>query len=395
MITARRFAVSLLLAGAAMPPAAHAQGAAAASCSGADAGDLTLGTATRVDPGTARTFSVNLSAGQGVIVDLSSLTPAAPAPSDDDDHDHGEGSAKAPLRDLVLCDAKGARLVPLAGEVFAKGGSVASIPDGQRLRFVAPAAGRYRIGVAPGAETREIIVRERVLGQTGGVAPTALGKTEEGKVSATAPQVFSFSATAGQWVELKSTSENDTVLHLAGPDHRGEYSEIASNDDSDGLNPVIRRKLPVTGTYYLQVDSLGDETKDFTLTLKPTKAPPPPPPPVALRAGSTVQGKLAKDDDAKLYVLPVAAGHAYRLELTAPYDGVVAIGLPNPVEADDGDSGPGTGFAEIKSQDSGTSGTERLTFTARSTGQLLVRVKSFGIGETDGGYTLAATDLGS
>ena len=50
---------------------------------------------------------------------------------------------------------------------------------------------------------------------------------------------------------------------------------------------------------------------------------------------------------------------------------------------------------EIKSQDSGTTGTEKLTFTARSTGQLLVRIKSFGIGETDGGYTLTATDLGN
>jgi hypothetical protein len=89
-------------------------------------------------------------------------------------------------------------------------------------------------------------------------------------------------------------------------------------------------------------------------------------------------------------VLPVTAGHSYRLELTAAYDGVVAIGLPNPLESDGDDDK--AGFSEIKSQDSGTTGTERLNFTARSTGQLLVRVKSFGIGETDGTYTLTATD---
>jgi hypothetical protein len=287
------------------------------------------------------------------------------------------------------------KLVPLAGEVFAKGGSVAAIPDGQRLRFVAPAAGRYKIGVTPGTEAREILVRERVLGHTsGGVAPTGIGKAEAGRVSAAAPQVFSFPGRAGQWVELKSVSENDTVLHLAGPDPKGDYSEIATNDDSDGLNPVIRRKLPVTGTYYLQVDSLGDETKDFSLTLKAIPAPPPPAPPTPLRAGATVREKLTGEDDAKIFAMPVVAGHSYRLELTAPYDGVVAIGLPNPVEADDGDSGPGAGFSEVKSQDTGTTGTERLNFTARSTGQLLVRIKSFGIGETDGGYTLVATDLG-
>jgi hypothetical protein len=299
------------------------------------------------------------------------------------------------MRDLALCDARGAKLLPLAGEVFAKGGSVATITDGQRLRFVAPAAGRYTIGVTPSAEAREILVRERVLGAaTGGVAPTSLGKVEEGKVSSSSPQVFSFSATGGQWVELKSVSDNDTVLHLAGPDTKGEYSEIASNDDSEGLNPLIRRRLPVSGTYYLQVDALGEEVKDFTLTLKAIKAPPPAPAPARLNPGATVRDKLSGENDAKLYALPVAAGHSYRLELTAAYDGVVAIGLPNPVEADDGDAGPGAGFSEVKSQDSGTTGTERLTFTARSTGQLLVRIKSFGIGETDGAYTLVATDLG-
>jgi hypothetical protein len=393
MTTARRLATSLLLAAAAAPLAsAHA---AAVGCAGADAGALTLGTAARVDPGAARGFAVTLAEGQGIIVDLSGLTPTAvpAADKDDDEHEHG-GDAKQPLRDLALCDARGTKLVPLAGEVFAKGGSLSAIPDGQRLRFVAPSAGRYRIGVTPAAAPREILVRERVLGHGGGgVAPTGLGKVEEGKVSAAAPQVFSFAGTAGQWIELKSTSENDTVLHLAGPDQKGEYSEIANNDDSDGLNPVIRRRLPISGTYYLQVDSLGDELQDFTLTLKAIKAPAPPPPPAALRAGATVRDKLASENDARIYAMPVVAGHSYRLELTATYDGVVAIGLPNPVEADD-DSGPGAGFAEVKSQDSGTTGTERLTFTARSTGQLLVRIKSFGIGESDGGYTLVAADLG-
>jgi hypothetical protein len=385
----RRFAASLLLAAAAAPLAqAHA---AAATCAGTDAGQLILGTATRVDPGAARSFTVTLAAGQGVIVDLSALKPGA-APATDEDHDDDEG-AKAPLRDLALCDARGSRLAPLASEVFAKGGSITAIPDGQRLRFVAPVAGRYVIGVVPGTESREILVRERVLAAgSGGVAATGLGKVEEGRVSSSAPQIFSFAGTAGQWVELKSTSENDTLLRLAGPDRRGDYSELAENDDSDGLNPVIRRRLPVTGTYYLQVDSLGDDAKDFTLTLRAIKAPPPPPPPAPLRAGAPVRDRLANGDDARLYVLPVTAGHSYRLELNAAYDGVVAIGLPNPLEADGDDDK--AGFSEIKSQDSGTTGTERLNFTARSTGQLLVRVKSFGIGETDGGYSLGVTDQG-
>jgi hypothetical protein len=74
----------------------------------------------------------------------------------------------------------------------------------------------------------------------------------------------------------------------------------------------------------------------------------------------------------------------------------LCIGVPNPVEPEDGGSGADAGFHEIKSQDSGTSGTEKARFHARGpTDQLLVRMKSFGIGETDGGYTLTVNDLGS
>ena len=213
-------------------------------------------------------------------------------------------------------------------------------------------------------------------------------------VSSARPVTYSFTAPAGQWIEIKATSENDTLLHLAGPDRTGTYSKLASNDDSDGLNPLLRRKLTVAGTYYVQVDALGDEAKPFTLTIAPTTAPPPPSPPAPLRIGASVSDSLANQDDAKLYTLPVIAGHSYRLDLTAAYDGVVAIGLPNPVEPDDGDSGPSAGFSEVKSQDTGVTGTERLNFTARQSGTLLVRIKSFGIGETDGRYTLLATDLG-
>jgi hypothetical protein len=226
------------------------------------------------------------------------------------------------------------------------------------------------------------------------VVSAQLDASQKGIASSSAPMVFSFAGTAGQWVELKSTSEKDTLLRLAGPDRSGEYSVITENDDSDGLNPMIRRKLPVTGTYYLQVDSLSDEPGDFELSLKRTTAPKPAPPPVALRSGAQVSDKLANGDDVRLYTLPVVAGHSYRLDLTASYDGVVAIGLPNPVEPEDGGDKPDASFSEVKSQDSGTTGTEKLNFTARSTGQLLVRIKSFGIGETDGSYTLTASDLG-
>jgi hypothetical protein len=381
---------AMLLAASALTPltAAHA-----ATCTAAGAASLTVGTVTDVAPGAARSFAITLGAGDGVIIDLANLKPK-PAASSDEGDEHESKPAPTP-RALRLCDAKGSLLAPQPGEVFEKGGSLSETIDGERLRFVAPRAGQYIVSVTAADEPREVLARRRSVGASPPpVVSAQLDSTQKGTASSSAPMVFSFSAAAGQWVLLKSTSDKDTVLRLAGPDRAGDYSKIAENDDSDGLNPVLRRKLAVAGTYYVQVDSLSDEAGDFELSLKRTDAPKPPPPPIALRIGAQVAEKLADGDAIKLYSLPVVAGHSYRLDLTAAYDGVVGIGLPNPVEPDDGGEKADAGFAEIKSQDSGTTGTEKLTFTARSTGSLLVRIKSFGIGETDGSYTLVATDLG-
>jgi hypothetical protein len=387
MNPARRSSAAFLLAAAALAPLAQAQ---AAGCTSGGATPLTIGTVAPVAPGAARTYSLDLGAQQGVIVDLAALTPK-PAGDGDDEHD---ASDKPVVRSLRLCDGRGNVLAPQPGEVFEKGGSLTSTDDGERLRFFANAAGAYLVSVAAGAAPREILVRRRDVGT--GQAPVVaatLGRPQKGITTSSSPMVFSFSGPAGQWVEIKSTSEKDTLLRLAAPDRAGDYSVVAENDDSEGLNPIIRRKLPVAGTYFVQVDSLADEPGEFDLTLQTIAAPKPPPPPRALRTGAAVAGKLADGDAVSVYALPVVSGHSYRLDLTAPYDGVVAIGVPNPVEPDDGGTGADAGFAEIKSQDSNTSGTEKLNFTARSNGQLLVRVKSFGIGETDGGYTLTATDL--
>jgi hypothetical protein len=381
---------ALLLIATALTP--FGQAWAAPSC-GAGAGTaVVVGTVADVPTGAAQRYTVDLGAGQGVIVDLSGLRPEAPAASDGDD-EHAD--SPPPPRSLALCDARGKLLAPLPGEVFEKGGSFASTPDGERLRFVSPTAAKYTIVVTAGDAPRELLVRGRTVSSSQApIVAATLGGEKSGTVSSAAPMVFSFDAPAGQWVELKATSERDTILRLAGADRQGDYSVLAENDDSDGLNPRIRRKLAVAGTYYVQVDSLADEAGDFTFSSARISAPKPPPAPSVLRAGAPVTGKLADSDSAVLYTLPVAAGHSYRLSLTATYDGVVAIGLPNPLEPDDGGDGPDAGFAEIKSQDGGTTGTEKLNFTARGTGQLLVRVKCFGIGETDGAYSLTATDLG-
>ncbi len=388
---------AVLLAAAMLAPQAQA-----ATCSGAGAAPLTVGTVAAVPPGSVHSFTLGLGSGEGVIVDLSGLTAAAGSSGDDDHEGHeghegrgGQERTAPAARSLTLCGSDGALLAPQLGEVFEKGGSVSNTDEGERLRFVAQSAGQYIVRVASADAPRELLVRRRDSGVSRApVVSATLDTPQRGLASSAAPMVFSFSGTAGQWVELSNTSEKDTVLRLAGPDREGSYSIIAENDDSEGLNPLIRRRLPLTGAYFLQVDSLSEEAGEFELELKRIAAPKPPPPPLALRVGAQLAGRLAGTDDVRLYALPVIAGRSYRLDLTAPYDAVVAIGLPNPVEAEDGKEGADAGFSEVKSRDDNLTGTEKLTFTARSSGQLLVRVKSFGIGETDGGYTLTASDVG-
>lgn len=382
---------ALLLAGvASLVPIAQAQ---AAGCGSASAQALGLGAVMGVAAGAQRNFTLTLGSGEGVLIDLASVTPP-PARSGNDHDDHGS-TPPAP-RNITVCDAKGGLLAPQPGEVFDKGGSYSATDDGERLRFVAPVAGQYQVSVAAGDAPRELLVRRREIGAVQAqVVASALGRSQSGSTSSAAPKVYSFAAPAGQWVELKSTSEKDTILRLAGPDREGSYSVIAENDDSDGLNPKIRRKLPVAGTYYVQVDSLSDEPGDFEFTANRIDAPKPPPPPAALRLGAPVSGRFEDQKDVAIYSLSVVAGHGYRIEASAPYDAALAIGLPNPIEPDNGEDGPDSGFSEVKSQDGGTSGTEKLNFTARATGTLLVKVKNFGIGESDGAYSLTVSDLGT
>lgn len=384
---------AVLLAAAALAPFSAAS--AQTPCNSAGASPLAVGTLAEVPAGSARSFAVSLERGQGVVVDLETVSAVAPAAAGDD-HEHGSSQPAAKPRALALCDASGKLLAPTPGEVFAKGGSVTVSDTGERLRFTAPAAGQYIVAVAAGDAAREVLVRRRVVGAAQAPLVSArLGQDQRGIVSSKAPMVYSFTASAGQWVELKSTSERDTVLRLAGPDREGAYSVIAENDDSEGLNPMLRRKLGMAGTYYVQVDSLSDEPGEFDLSLKGIAAPAPPPPPAALRPGVQVSGRMADDKAVAVYALPVAAGKSYRVEVTASYDAALAIGVANPLEPDDGGDRPDAGFAEIKSQDSGTTGTERLSFTARGNGTLLVRVRNFGIGESDGSFTLVARDLGN
>ncbi len=421
-IRIRLLGTAALFAAGALAPLAAAQ---AGTCSTANVGSLTVGTAVAVAPGGARSFAVELTKGDGLIVDLDGYND----PNEASAADAAAGAAAAAAADAVapppmistvphrasgdfgpashfaeddaeklrICDAAGAVLAPRAWDVFGGANGPLAVTDGgNRLRFVAPANGRYIIGVPAGDEARELLARSRRISASN-VDPITvnLGSEQKGTVGKTTNPVYSFTASAGQWVELKAVSESDTVLRLAGPDRDGAYSEVAMNDDTDGLNPVIRRRLATAGTYYLRVETLGDSDDTFELSVKESQPPAPPPPPRPLALGRSVSDRLANEDDNRIYSLAVQAGRSYSLTLDAPsYDGYLAIGLANPVEPEEGSESTSAGFTEIRAQDSGLEGEEKMVFTARSTGPLLVLIRSFGIGETDGSYTLIAEDQG-
>lgn len=359
--------------------------ALAADCAAAGARDVKVGTLQPLGSGEKGVFAIDLKAGEGVWIELD---PTMPAAADDED------GAKTPPTGLKVCDASGKQLAPRASDVFASGGALSKLDDGTlRLAFLPAAAGRYTIVADAVDDTRELLVRDRDVAEGAGASTRIeMGGSDFAKVSSAKPLVYAVDGKAGQWVKITVQSEADTVLHLAAP-MAGGYTVIADNDDSDGLNPRIVRKLPVTGTYYIQVESLGDDAADATVLIEPTQAPPPPPPPAPIKAGQTVKGTLADGDARNLYRLPVVAGHTYTLKVDAPFDAVLEAGVPDPLEADGDDDSP-NGFAALRTVDNGTSGEETLTFTARATGTLLVQVRSFGI-DNGADYTLSASEPGA
>lgn len=375
------------LAGAALVAMVFvAEPALAADCDATGAQGVKVGTVQPLGSGDKGVFTLDLKAGEGVWIQLD---PTMPTPQDGDS---GDQPASRPTG-LKICDATGKQLAPRASDVFVSGGSLSRTSEGAlRLAFLPPAAGSYTIVADAVDDTRELLVRNRdVPENAGGPTHLEMGGSDFAKVSSTKPLIYAVQGKAGQWVKITATSDADTVLHLAAPLADG-YSVIADNDDSDGLNPKIVRKLPVTGTYYVQVESLTDDPNDVSVLIEPTEAPPPPPPPAPLKAGQTVKGTLADADARNLYRLPVTAGHTYTLKVDAPFDAVLDVGLPDPLEAD-GDDDTANGFASLRSVDDGTSGEETLTVTAKTTGALLVQVRSFGIDE-GADYTLSATEAG-
>lgn len=353
---------------AATPARASSTPAPIPACArGGAAGAIALGQPIRVEAGTAPRFQIELAEAEEVAI---VLQPAGPAPD-----------ATA----IELCDEAGIALAMLPGQP--------PVPGIHTARFAAPTTGRFTLVVAPAAVARTLsastpeapaIVYDAV--------PIAFGANASARIIKDSPRTWSFTGKAGQWVRITANSDSDTALHLAGPAPGGGIAQLGDDDDSIGLDPLIQRKLPISGTYYIRVESLADEPDDVLLQLREVAAPAPPPVPIAIAPGATVTGKLANDAARAFYDLPVSAGRTYRVTLATTFSGALDIGLADPFEPTG--TGPATGIAPRLTTDVGAPGKAMLAFTAASAGHVLIQIRSLGIGETDGGYTLSINESG-
>ncbi|MFM9937280.1 MAG: hypothetical protein ACKVOL_13900 [Novosphingobium sp.] len=352
----------LMLAGMALPALAEVP-VHSAACSG-PAAYLAVGQTETLPPGKLLRFAVDL--GDIERIELEIAGSAANA---------ADGS-------IEICDMAGAAL---AVETAANAGGAVIV------RFTAPAAGRYTL-VAPAAPAARRLTLRTTRAPYGDAAPLIMGHTVFARLAPQMPRAWAFEGKAGQWVRISATSQTDTAIHLVGPAADGRSTVLGEDDDSEGLNPLIQRKLHVDGTYVVEVQSLGEESDDITLDVRELPAPPPQAPPAPLRAGAELHGQLASVADRALYDIAVRSGQTYKITASALFDLALDLGLADPFEPSSG--ALASGISVQRTVDLTRSGGEVAAFTAATDGHVLLRVRGLGINEGGEDYSLTLTETG-
>ncbi|AQR61608.1 peptidase [Brevundimonas sp. LM2] len=269
-----------------------------------------------------------------------------------------------------------------------------------RLRFAAPTNGAYRLRARTlsGFEGGDysLQVSERAAAPRA-PRPTGLriGTAVEGRIADTDPvndddhlyDAYTFRASEGQRYAVSLDSDDfDSVVRIGTG--RGDFDEIASNDDSGagGLNAYLIFTAPRSGEFIVRAAPLdGATTGAYTLTVAEA-GPAAPRTPIAL--GDTVEGTLGGDKNdlgapAEVYTFSALAGQrivatlrsdafdAY-LELFA--EKAVHDGGRVSVDMDDDGAGEGTDA--------------RLTYSVTEAGDYSLEARAFGE-DGSGPFTLS------
>jgi hypothetical protein len=366
---AAELALALLLASFALLPGGLAAPASAqppgrsTACFG-PAAYLAAGQTQTLTPGTLQRFAVDLGDVERIEIVLTGAATSA---------------AEAPIE---VCDIGGAAL---ATETASRTG------NDLIMRFTAPAAGRYTLVAAAHPWPRTLTLRT-TRAPYGDAAPLIMGQTVFARLAPQMPRAWAFEGKAGQWVRIAAASQTDTAIHLVGPAADGKSAVLGEDDDSEGLNPLIQRKLHVDGTYVVEVQSLGEESDDITLDVRELPAPPPPAPPVSLRPGGEARRTLASIADRALYDVAVRTGRTYKVEASAAFDLALDVGLADPIEPASG--ALASGISVQRTVDVTRSGGEVAAFTAAADGHVLLRVRGLGINEGGEEFSLILTESG-
>lgn len=268
-----------------------------------------------------------------------------------------------------------------------------------RMRFVAPASGTYLIrartlsGLEGGDYTLQI--NERAAPPRA-PRPTGLriGEEIDGRIADTDPvndddalyDAYSFRAREGQRYAISLNSDDfDTIVRVGSA--RGEFTEIASNDDSGagGLNSYLIFTAPASGDFIVRAAAL-DGTTNGAYTIKVDEAAPAAPRnPIAF--GETVEGNLGSHRNdfgvpAEIYTFHATTGQRIIATMSSDsFDTFLELfaeraqdaGGRYSVDSDDDGAGEGTN--------------SRLTYTFYEDGDYALEARAFS-GEGEGAFTL-------
>ncbi len=332
-----------------------------AACIG-PATDLAAGQTQTLPPGILQRFAVELGDVERIEIAL-----------------NGD-AAKADAASVTICDMAGA---PLAAE------TVAASDGGSTVRFTAPSAGRYTIVAAAAPFPRTLTLRSSRT-PYGDAEPLIMGHTVFARLAPQIPRAWAFEGKAGQWVRIGASSQSDTAIHLIGPTDNGKPDVLGEDDDSEGLNPLIQRKLHIDGTYIVEVQSFGEESDDVMLEVRELPPPTPQAPAAPLQPGTPAHGTLASIADRALYDIAVRAGRGYKVEASAACDLALDLGLADPLDPASG--ALASGISVQRTVDVTRSGGEVVSFTAASDGHVLLRVRGHGINEGGEAFSLTLTE---
>lgn len=416
-------------------------------CAKPDGGVLELNRIVQISDAVKNGYSIKLSAGQGVIVDLvdpSSLmvmdaataaaegaaaaaTDAAISAADaaaDTSMDAAAAADSMTMADAEVITAEkairicrlsdGLQLAPgKADRAFDDTGSEEqNTSDGYRLTFNAPAAQDYIVDIAALLAKRtdtlavpiEIFVRERPVASNAEVRRLDDSKNASGNKSWTinAPYdgtvfgpIYSFSGSAGQQITLSLIDKNagkfDPFLRMATPSTQSSIDLVVADDDGAGSpNAKLVRTLTETGLYRVQVGGFGEKS-DYELKLSIGE--PPQAKTRKLALGRQENGKLEANE---LFELNIVAGRTYTV--SAKFDDnpdsapAIDVLVENPLRPVTGIFGNEGAHASIASGVTTMESTNAAKFIATAKGKIFVRVLSYDFTMESGGFTISVTE---